>query len=139
MPHEIAAALIVASGKVLLGLRASSRKFFPNVWDVFGGHVEPGEGHEAALLREVREELGITPTRWTFLETTTQPLASQPKEPPDLLIAHLYLVTAWSGTPVNRQPEEHSEIHWFTLAEAVKLELADPSYPELFARYLAPI
>ena len=139
MPHEIAAALIVDSGKLLLGLRASSRKFFPNVWDVFGGHVEPGEGHEAALLREVREELGITPTQWTFLETTTQPLASQPEGSPDLLIAHLYLISAWSGTPVNRQPEEHSEIHWFTLAEAVKLELADPSYPELFARYLAPI
>jgi 8-oxo-dGTP diphosphatase len=139
MTHEIAAALIVRSGKLLLGLRASNRKFFPSVWDVFGGHVEPGEGHEAALLREVREELGITPTQWTFLETTTQPLASQPEEPPDLLIAHLYLVTAWTGTPVNRQPEEHSEIHWFTLAEAVKLELADPSYPELFARYLAPI
>jgi 8-oxo-dGTP diphosphatase len=140
MPHEIAAALIVRSGRVLLGRRSPDRAFFPDVWDLFGGHVEPGEEHEQTLFREVQEELGITPTRWLFVETVTQPLPAntESQEPPDVLIAHLYLVTAWTGTPVNRQPEEHSEIRWFSLQEAVELELADPSYPELFVRYLDP-
>src|SRR5215213_7649655 len=121
MAHEIATALIVRDGRVLLGHRSSGRDFYPAVWDLFGGHVEPGEKHEATLVREVQEELGVTPTAWTFLETVTQPLPSDSKgEPPsaDVLIAHLYLVTAWTGDPINRQPEEHSEIHWFTLQEA---------------------
>ena len=139
MPHEIAVALIRRSGKVLLGRRAPHRAFFPDVWDLFGGHVEPGEAHEQTLVREVQEELGITPSLWSFEGTLTQPLPATPLEPDPggLLVAHLYLVTAWTGSPINRQPEEHSAIGWFSLAQAIQLPLADPGYPELFARYLS--
>ena len=133
MSHEVVAALIIQSQRVLLGLRSATRAFYPDVWDMFGGHVEPGEGHEQTLVRELQEELGITPTRWTYLETLTQSLP----EPSNQLTVHLYLVTAWKGTPFNRQPEEHSVIHWFSLAEAEQLKLADPIYPTLFAQYLA--
>jgi mutator protein MutT len=132
--HEVVAALIVESGKILLGYRSAERAFYPAVWDLFGGHVEPGEGHEETLVRELQEELGITPTQWKFLETLTLSLP----EASDQLIVHLYLVTAWRGVPFNRQPEEHSVIHWFSLPEANRLPLADPSYPLLFARYLDP-
>ncbi len=54
-------AFIVSDGRVLLGLRAHDRDFYPGVWDVFGGHVEVGESKEAALRRELDEELGIAP------------------------------------------------------------------------------
>jgi hypothetical protein len=47
------------------------------------------------------------------------------------MIVHLYLVTA-----SNRQPEEPSVIHWFSLIEAEQLHLADPIYPTLFEPYL---
>ena len=135
--HEVVAALILQSQKILLGLRSSTRAFYPDVWDMFGGHVEPGERHEQTLVRELQEELGITPAQRTYLETLRLPLPAKEAEPSDLLIVHLYLVTAWKGTPFNRQPEEHSVIHWFSLAEATQLPLADPGYPALFARYLA--
>lgn len=139
MPHEIAVALIRQSGQVLLGRRSPQRALFPDVWDLFGGHVEPGEAHQQTMAREVQEELGITPTAWNYEETLTQPLPATPENPSgDLLIAHLYLVTAWDGTPTNRQLEEHSEIDWFSLEEAIQLPLADPGYPMLFARYLSP-
>jgi 8-oxo-dGTP diphosphatase len=39
---------------------------FPNHWDFFGGHVEPGETAEQALVREVKEELRIDLTEWEF-------------------------------------------------------------------------
>jgi 8-oxo-dGTP diphosphatase len=113
----------------LLGQRSSTRKYYPNVWDMFGGHVEPGEEHEQTLPRELGEELGITPTRWTYLETIN--------EPSHQLTLHLYLVTAWSGRPVNRQPDEHSAIGWFTLAQARQLPLAHPAYPLFFERYMS--
>ena len=136
MSHEVVAALIIQSHKILLGQRSATRAFYPDVWDLFGGHMEPGEGREQTLVRELKEELGITPTGWTFLETLTLSLPPNSNEPSGLMIVHLYLVNAWKGTPYNRQPEEHSVIHWFSLAEATQLHLADPVYPTLFARHL---
>ena len=133
MDHEVVAALIRESGRVLLGLRSAERAFYPDVWDLFGGHLEPGERSEDALLRELQEELGITPTGWTFLATLTVPLSTQP---PGQITVHLYLVTAWEGTPANRQPQEHSQIGWFSLEQALRLPLAEPIYPSLFERYL---
>jgi 8-oxo-dGTP diphosphatase len=132
MAHEVVAALIVQSNKILLGQRASDRAFYPSVWDMFGGHVEAGEAHEETLVRELQEELGITPTEWRYLETLSFRLPKTSEE----ITVHLYLVRAWDGIPVNRQPEEHSLIHWFNLGEAGQLTLADPIYPDLFARYL---
>ena len=134
--HEVVAALIVQSQKILLGKRSAERKLYPDVWDMFGGHVELGEATEQTLVRELQEELGITPTQWTFLETLTLPLPTQHGAPAEDLTAHIYLGSGWTGTPVNRQPEEHSLIDWFSQEQANGLPLADPIYPELFARYL---
>lgn len=136
MPHEVVAALIIQGQRILLGQRSATRPFYPGVWDVFGGHVEPGEQQDQTLLRELQEELSITPTQWTYLETSTHSLPASPNEPSDTLTVHLYLVTAWDGTPVNCQTEEHSEIGWFSLAQAIQLDLADAAYLTLFARYL---
>ena len=138
MSHEVVVALIVQSKMILLGQRSPTRAFYPNVWDMFGGHVEHGEQQQQTLVRELQEELGITPTQWTFLETITFSLPASQDEPSNQLILHLYRVTAWTGTPVNRQLDEHSTIGWFNLAQATQLPLADPSYPILFARYLDP-
>src|SRR5512134_3882963 len=120
MSHEVVAALIVQSQRILLGRRSAARRLYPDVWDLFGGHVEPGEEPDRTLARELQEELGITPAQWKFLETLTFPLPAQDEEPADELTVHLYLVTAWTGTPVNRQPEEHSEIRWLSLAQATE-------------------
>lgn len=136
MVHEVVAALIVRSERILLGQRSADRLFYPGVWDVFGGHVETGEQQPETLVRELQEELGITPTRWTYVETIMIQSPGSDGKPSEELIVHLYLVTAWSGTPENLQLDEHSTIGWFSLAEAVQLPLADPGYPDLFARYL---
>ena len=136
MLHEVVAALIFQREKILLGKRSPKRKYIPNVWDVFGGHVEPGEGHAQTLVRELEEELGIKPTEWRYLETLTLSYSGTVNEPSEEWITHLYLVTEWIGTPSNRQPDEHSTIGWFSLEEAKQLSLADPIYPTLFARYL---
>ena len=54
-------------GRLLVYLRDDKPDIpFPNHWDFFGGHVEEGETPEAALLREVKEELGIDLGQWNF-------------------------------------------------------------------------
>ena len=136
MIHEVVAALIVQAGRILLGQRSPTRVFYPGVWDMFGGHVEPGEDPSRTLVRELEEELGITPVEWSFLETLRVPVPDQRDEEPDEMIAHLCRVTAWSGTPANRQPEEHDIIGWFSLEEALQLDLSDPLYRKIFVQYL---
>ena len=41
---------------------------FPNHWDFFGGHLEAGETPEEALVREVKEEIGVDLQQWTFFK-----------------------------------------------------------------------
>ncbi len=52
-PIAIAQAVIVREGRVLLAVRRDLRG-----WELPGGHLQPGESPEAALLREIREETG---------------------------------------------------------------------------------
>jgi 8-oxo-dGTP diphosphatase len=40
---------------------------FPNHWDFFGGHIEDKETPEDALVREVKEELGVELSEWQFV------------------------------------------------------------------------
>jgi 8-oxo-dGTP diphosphatase len=134
--HRVVAAVLVQGGRFLLGRRSPEREFYPNVWDMFGGHIEEGEQPQQTLVRELQEELGVTPTQWMELETIRDSLPGQNDAPPQDLIAHFYCVAEWTGKPSNRQPEEHSVIQWFSYAEAVKLDLAHPTYPRLLARCL---
>lgn len=61
MRHVAAALLFDRDGRLLIYLRDDKPTIpFPNHWDFFGGHVEPGETPQEALVREVREELGLT-------------------------------------------------------------------------------
>jgi len=136
MKQEVVAALIVESQMILLGKRSLAREFYPNVWDVFGGHIEPGEHGHQTLVRELQEELGITPTKWTFLETIVASIPEERGVQSYQLYLHLYLVTAWSGTPVNQQLHEHSSIQWFSLEQALQLDLAHPTYSQIFTKYL---
>jgi 8-oxo-dGTP diphosphatase len=130
--RECVAALIVQQQTILLGQRSAERAFYPGVWDVFGGHVEPHESNEQALQRELDEELGITPTHWEYLATLPEP--DPDRHGPGQY--HFYLVTAWHGAPTNRQPQEHARIQWFDLGQAMHLDLAHPAYARLFAQFM---
>jgi 8-oxo-dGTP pyrophosphatase MutT (NUDIX family) len=136
MVHHLVAAILVEGNRVLLGLRSPDRILYPGVWDVFGGHIEPNEGSEQALLRELQEELDITPLQWRELETVSESVPERDETPAYDVICRFYHVMAWSGTPVNCQPEEHSVIQWFSYAEAAQLDLAHPSYPRIFSQCL---
>jgi 8-oxo-dGTP diphosphatase len=119
--------------RMLLGRRSETRLAYRNVWDVPGGHREPGERAEETLIRELREEVAVVPTQWRLLGQVDLPAQGQEQAMPLLL----FEVTAWTGMPLNLQPEEHAEIGWFTIDEACQLGLAHPAYVQLF-RGLAP-
>lgn len=130
-PVEYACALPVRAGRVLLGLRASHRRNRPSCWDTIGGHVEPGETADQALIRELQEEIGITPT--TFAHFTTIETTESDGVSPALW--HLFSVTGWDGGDPAIANDEHSEIRWFAFADARALSpLASEAYRPVFAR-----
>ena len=56
---EVVAAIICRDGKILITRRPDS-VHLPGLWEFPGGKVEPGETLKAALMREIREELGLS-------------------------------------------------------------------------------
>ena len=96
---------------------------------LLGEHVEPGENAEAALVRELVEELGIQAKHFTLVEAL-----DDPQLPSGAYL--LFLVDDWDGVPHNNCPEEHTEIQWFSLEEIERIPLAHPAYPTLCRRVL---
>lgn len=64
---EVAIAILYRDDRVFLQLRDDNPEIvYPGVWGFFGGHIEPGETSEMALIRELKEEIGFTPTQTTY-------------------------------------------------------------------------
>jgi 8-oxo-dGTP diphosphatase len=92
--RNIVNALFLRDGKVLLGRRSTRRSTYPDLWSFPGGHVEHGETLDEALVREIREEVGVVPTSFSLLVSIADPHASET----DPAIYHMYRVTALKGT-----------------------------------------
>lgn len=121
--HRVAAGLLVADGEVLLSHRHPRRRHYPNCWDAVGGHIEPGESPEQALVRECLEEIGVTVTRARL----TMTVAIEDLE------LHAFVVEAWTGKPTNLAPDEHDVLEWFRPEEMSTLRLAHPTLGDLIA------
>ena len=100
----VAVALVDADRRVLIAQRPEG-KAMAGLWEFPGGKVELGESPEAALIRELEEELGIS-TKEACLAPVS--FASHAYENFHLLMP-LYACRKWQGTP---EPREHSALKW---------------------------
>jgi len=100
----VACALVDADRRVLIAQRPEG-KHMTGMWEFPGGKVEPGETPEAALIRELREELAVETK-----EACLAPLsfASHSYEHMHLLMP-LYVCRRWQGTPTTN---EHKALKW---------------------------
>jgi len=99
-----AVALIDGQGRILLARRPEGKKM-AGMWEFPGGKVEPGETPEAALVRELREELGIEVAAGDVAPFV---FASHPYENFHLLMP-VFLCRRWQGKPV---PREGQALAW---------------------------
>ena len=121
MLFVVAAALTTDSGEILLQKRPMGGQM-GGYWEFPGGKVDPGESPEAALVRELEEELGIIVAAQDLVPET---FASEPLGDRNLLLL-LYRCTTWSGTPTAIYA---SEIQWTLLKDMADLTMPPADYP----------
>jgi len=102
--HVVAGALVDVDGRVLLAQRPEGKKM-AGLWEFPGGKVDAGEIPEYALMRELREELGIETRPGCF---TPAGFASHSYDDFHLLMP-LFSCRTWAGTP---QPLEGQALQW---------------------------
>jgi len=103
--RTIVNALFVRDGMVLLARRSPHRSTYPGVWSFPGGHVEQGETLAEALVRVVQEEVGVTPTTFSFLGILADPNTAAN----DPATYHVYAVTIWGGGEPALRGDEHTD------------------------------
>ena len=120
--HIVVAGLLRRRGRALMVHRSPRRRWYPDAWDLPGGHVEVGEVPRRALARELQEELGIA------AEVAGEAFAKI--QGVDFRM-DIWTIDQWTGEPSNCAPMEHDALAWLTDKELHGLRLADPRLPQL--------
>jgi 8-oxo-dGTP diphosphatase len=115
---------VILRGQQILVCQRSMNQFPPGVWEFPGGKVEPRESDESALVRELREELGvhvvvggqIGVNEHTYGDTTV------------VLVAYVAVIEI--GEPV---AHEHAAMRWIGRESLSQLEWAPADIPLLGA------
>jgi 8-oxo-dGTP diphosphatase len=116
-----AVALIDVDGRVLVAERPTG-KALAGLWEFPGGKLRAGETPEAALVRELKEELAIDITESCLAAFT---FASHAYADFHLLMP-LYLCRVWRGTPT---PVEGQSLRWLTPLELGRLPMPPADAP----------
>lgn len=117
----VACALVDADGRVLIAQRPEGKQM-AGLWEFPGGKIERGETPEQALVRELKEELGIE-TKTACLAPLT--FASHSYENFDLLMP-LYVCRRFWGTP---QPLEHAALKWVRARQLHEYPMPEADLP----------
>ena len=129
-PLLVVCALIERDGHVLMAQRPA-HKHLGGKWEFPGGKIEPGETAEAALHRELQEELGSTVEILRPLAPHTHAYATVTVQ----LIPFVVRLTAGSPAP---QTHEHAALQWVPAGELLTLDLPEADVP-IITDYLASV
>lgn len=105
----VAGALIDVDGRLLLARRPEG-KSMAGMWEFPGGKIEPGETPEAALVRELKEEINVDVS-----QSCLAPFTFASFEYADFhLLMPLYVCHKWKNLP---EPKENQQLAWVTADE----------------------
>ena len=120
---DVVAAIIERDGKILLAQRPPQADQ-AGLWEFAGGKVEAGETQPQALVRELREELGIEATVGRYIASHQREVSGR------LIHLHAWHVPAFSG---EMMAHEHQQLVWCEPHVALDYSLAPADIPLLNA------
>ncbi len=115
----VVAVILDKDGRALLAKRSLDKRSAPGYWSPIAGQIKPGESEEAAVIREVWEEVGLT------VEPIKKVGAFDTRDGSAML--HWWLVEQTSGGTAKICNDEHTELGWFDFSE---LDSLAPSFEE---------
>lgn len=124
MPIEVVGAVIVNDRREVLCALRSQAMSMPGYWEFPGGKIDPSELPEAALVREIEEELGCTIAVTDLVADCTHPY------PAVTVRLRTYMATITAGTP---SPVEHEALRWVPVGELEALHWAPADLPSVAA------
>ncbi|MFJ9349071.1 (deoxy)nucleoside triphosphate pyrophosphohydrolase [Streptomyces sp. NPDC101237] len=116
----VVAAALLDAGR-LLAARRSAPPDLAGRWELPGGKVEPGESPEAALVRELREELGVA----------AEAVARVPGEWPlrEPYVLRVWTVRLRSGSAAPEPLQDHDRLRWLAPDELWDVDWLDQDVP----------
>tara|TARA_Y100000034_G_C6907509_1_gene421618 strand:+ start:4007 stop:4429 length:423 start_codon:yes stop_codon:yes gene_type:complete len=117
----VVAGVIVKKGKFLVVKRSATEKILPNKWELPSGKVEFGENPNNALVREIEEEVNITPEKFVPIKITDYILGDEHKKKHTVQI--IFLIK--SSDNEIKLSSEHDEYRWITIDELNNLNTFD--------------
>lgn len=121
--HVAAAALIDTDNRILVTQRPAG-KWMEGYWEFPGGKIEKGELPEFALMRELREELGIETRPSCF--TPVSFVSHIYEENNTHVFMPLYACRIWDGVP---KGQENQDLKWVKLMELYQINLIPADGP----------
>ncbi|HEX8946626.1 MAG TPA: NUDIX hydrolase [Candidatus Paceibacterota bacterium] len=106
--------VINSEGKFLLIKRASCEEHYPDLWDIPGGTLEPGEDPIEAAVREVKEESGLVVTDYELFAYTSKVDLAKNKQ-----FLRLIFKARYKSGEVVLEPREHDDYRWIDPADVV--------------------
>ncbi|MBP2458654.1 8-oxo-dGTP diphosphatase [Clavibacter michiganensis] len=117
---EVVAAVLIRDGRALCCRRAA-HKPGAGTWEFPGGKVERGEAPEAALAREIREELGVDVTVGRLVDRSEVPVGDR--------VIDLACYRVDPVGPLPTSSTDHDELRWVPLADLGDLSWSAPDLP----------
>lgn len=114
---QVARAIIIRDGLVLLLVRADHDKDRPGDWDLPGGGIEPtDESVEHGMVREIAEETGLT----VSIEDLHEIMVPEFNQEDTPFERHVFWCIAPNGN-IQLEQQEHSDYRWVRADEALRL------------------
>lgn len=117
---RVVAAVIIRDGCVLT-CRRNAERSAGGLWEFPGGKVEPGESAEEALIREIREELGVDIEVGELIHRATTPTDTAPVD------LSSYAARLTDAVPTSST--DHDALRWLQPDELRSLRWAKPDRP----------